>query len=210
METLANACSAGVALGRDVSGPGAVVAAPTRDHHPLPRGDSVNDPTHIDRRTPRVDPIVRFWSKVDRSGDGCWEWTARSRMIGGYGAFALSKAGHTWRVGAHRYAYEITYGPIPAGLNICHHCDNPPCCNPSHLFAGTSLDNTRDMFAKGRNRRGTPIPRSGESHPRAKLTWENVREIRKALPHTGTTALGRQYGVSPMTIHAIKTGRTWK
>lgn len=90
---------------------------------------------------------VRFWAKVDASGgpDGCWIWTG-ARFPFGYGAI---KIGGRPR-GAHRTAWELVNGPIPEGLNVLHHCDNPPCVNPAHLFLGTLRDNALDMFAKGR------------------------------------------------------------
>jgi len=102
------------------------------------------------RGTRRVDPpIVRFWAKVDKSAgeDACWLWTART-SDGGYGRFnAISTQG----IQAHRYAWEQVNGPIPKGLLVCHTCDNPPCCNPAHLFLGTNTDNARDRDRKGRS-----------------------------------------------------------
>ncbi len=88
---------------------------------------------------------ARFWPKVDRSGPACWPWIG-ARNPGGYGNFGIGYRTHR----ASRVAYELTFGPIPAGMFVCHSCDNPPCCNPEHLFLGTNADNLRDMATKGR------------------------------------------------------------
>jgi hypothetical protein len=89
----------------------------------------------------------RFWEKVDRSVlDGCWPFLG-ARDPDGYGRVMV---GRDRRDKANRVAYMLTSGPIPDGLQVLHRCDNPPCCNPAHLFAGTPLDNMRDMIAKGR------------------------------------------------------------
>ncbi len=89
----------------------------------------------------------RFWSKVDKRGpDECWPWKA-DLTSNGYGAFKLATGK---KVRAHRFAWELTHGPIPPGMSACHKCDNPPCCNPGHLFLGTNADNTHDAQKKGR------------------------------------------------------------
>jgi hypothetical protein len=97
----------------------------------------------------------RFWSKVAYVGagpDDCWEWDA-SRDKYGYGQFSM---GHSECDPAHRVAYALAHGAVPAGLFVCHSCDNPPCVNPSHLWLGTAADNNRDRDLKGR---GVPPPR---------------------------------------------------
>jgi hypothetical protein len=96
--------------------------------------------------------VERFWDKVDRSGgpDACWPWTA-FRYASGYGQFGVAGVAP---IRANRYAWMAVHGRIPDGLWVLHHCDNPPCCNPAHLFLGTAQDNVDDMVAKGRHRWG--------------------------------------------------------
>jgi hypothetical protein len=84
----------------------------------------------------------RFWSRVDRSA-GCWEWQG-ARNGAGYGVVSRDGRDH----GAHRVAWELTHGPIPDGLFALHHCDNPPCVRPEHLYLGTAGDNLRDTHAR--------------------------------------------------------------
>lgn len=147
----------------------------------------------------------RFWSKVDKCGDGkCWPWTASVRRKDeGYGAFGLGGRHQP----ASRVAWILTYGEIDSGLEVCHSCDNPACCNPSHLFLGTRKANNDDKIAKQRHA-------FGERIGTAKLTEKQVIEIKKAKPVGRTkvgyrAAIAKRYGVSPYTITDI-WGRRWK
>lgn len=107
--------------------------------------------------------MERFWAKVDRRGpDDCWEWTAGCNRKG-YGKFSLDGATRQ----SHRISWELANGQIPEGLCVLHRCDNPPCCNPAHLFLGTHADNHADRSLKGRhaNQRKTHCPNGHEYTP---------------------------------------------
>lgn len=149
----------------------------------------------------------RFWPKVQRTGDDeCWPWIGKARTSFGYGMIGLgSRSEGIDR--AHRVAWTLTFGPIPDDLHVLHRCDNPPCCNPKHLFLGTNRDNVDDKVAKGRA--GAPI---GEENGKSKLTREKVIEIRRlhAVEGLGYKRIAKRIGVHADTIRAVLNGRTWR
>lgn len=142
----------------------------------------------------------RFWSKVNVTDpDKCWEWTA-GRNENGYGTLNWQRRKMEK---AHRVSWIVAHGDIPKGLEICHSCDNPPCCNPSHLFLGTHNDNIQDMIAKGR----LVVPR-GEKHGNSRFSDAQVVEMRKLHQEGQTPAqLSRLFGISKTHIHSILKGK---
>ena len=144
----------------------------------------------------------RFWSKVGPETDaGCRLWEA-GVLKDGYGSFFYKGATAL----AHRVAWELTNGPIPAGMHVLHRCDTPPCVNPDHLFLGTNADNMADKVRKGR----TPHVR-GERNGGSKLTKEQVLSIRSEY-HAGNVTqrrLAAKYGISNQQVSRIICGKKW-
>lgn len=142
----------------------------------------------------------RFEAKVNKEStpEGCWLWTAY-KTPAGYGQIRINgKNAH-----AHRIAWELANGPIPPGLDVLHHCDNPPCVNPKHLFLGTDAENQQDCVNKGRHNANT-----GEDRPNAKLTIGAVKEIKESK--LSAYKLAAKFDVSRSAIRAVRDGRNWK
>jgi len=149
--------------------------------------------------------VERFFSKVriDDTTD-CWLWTTYKDKDG-YGTFLIKDKLYK----AHRFSYENLYGPIPEGMLVCHHCDNPSCVNPFHLFLGTHKDNIQDMWRKGRAnkyKKGSNIPRAIKIR-NPKLSECDVHSIR-VDSRSGST-LARIYNVTRTTIYDIKNKKSW-
>lgn len=132
--------------------------------------------------------------------DGCWPWQGNTNELG-YGTLHHRDRSQL----AHRLSWELHHGSIPAGMLVCHHCDNPPCVNPAHLFVGTNRDNVDDMHRKGRAR-----PLRGSQHPASKLNEEAVRTIRQ-LSDEGwlQCRLAERYGVSAPLIAKVVRREIW-
>lgn len=150
----------------------------------------------------RANAFARFIRMVaisDVTGE-CWMWTG-NRPGGRYGHFSTGQK----TVASHRWLYSLIHGSIPDDLVIRHKCDNEGCVNPEHLEIGTSAQNRADMFHRGRG-----PDRRGEKHPLARLTAEQVGEIRrlKSMGHTNKS-LATTYGVSPGHIGRIYRRDGW-
>lgn len=165
-------------------------------------------------RTQGMTRSERFWLKVQKS-EGCWLWLG-GRNARSYGIFGFIKDGRQRSIAAHRFAYMDSVGPVPDDLHVCHHCDNPPCVRPDHLFVGTRSDNMRDAQRKGRMRvaqlRVLKGRRHGIGHPHVKLTEQSVRDIRVeyAAGLGSMSDLSRIYGVDIAHIHRIIHRKVWR
>lgn len=136
---------------------------------------------------------ARLWSRLKVNElTSCWEWQGAKHAFG-YGKLTIRGVLQS----APRVVYELLIGPVPENAFVLHRCDNPACCNPEHLYAGTAKDNMMDRAVRGRQK--------------TKLTLAQARAIWHACQSHSESygALGRRYGVTPATVKAIARGQTW-
>lgn len=130
----------------------------------------------------------------------CWEWTRAVKSgKSPYGRLTVGRR----TISAHRYSYNTFRGDIPPGICVCHHCDNPRCVNPDHLFLGTKKDNADDRDRKGRNVKG-PVLR-GEKGTNAKLSNAEVAQIRASK--LSSSQLSALYKIDASHIRALRRGK---
>jgi hypothetical protein len=186
----------------------------------------VNARRHANGTKPVQPFLERLWGSMAQCGHEdvcpfcCWPWT-KALSEDGYGKFSTTYNGQALTHVVTQVVWEVWNArPFPTGMCACHYCDNPACCNPLHLWIGTREQNRIDCVTKGRQARGIntgvhtqpeAFPR-GERHPKAKLTEQDVRDIREtyAAGIMSSPALAQRYGVAKPVILAVIHRRTWK
>jgi hypothetical protein len=146
----------------------------------------------------------RFFDKVKKT-KGCWEWIASKNQYG-YGHFWINKF---LFLASHRISWMIHNGKIPKGICVLHHCDNPSCVRPDHLWLGTKGDNAIDMVRKGRNKYGDV---RGEKNGCAKLVKKQILKIKKLwiTKKFIQKELAKNFGISQQQISRILNRNRWK
>lgn len=150
-----------------------------------------------------TDIRTKILQRIRVDSSGCWIWIGY-RKKNGYGELTINRK----KVMAHRASYAA-FVKDPGRLFVCHHCDNPPCVNPSHLFSGTNHDNVLDSVKKGRRPRNAN-PRFGETHGMSKLTNESVLKIRGLKGSISQSIMSEMFGVSDTVIGEVLRRETWK
>ena len=149
-------------------------------------------------------PQDHFWAKVEKS-EGCWTWKAEhDHLPKGYGRVKIDGRNHM----AHRVSWMWANGQtVPAGMFVCHHCDNPPCVRPDHLFIGTAADNNADCISKGRSVAHPAL--KGLAHHMAWVPDEVVREVREsyAAGHEVQEEIANRLGLAQRVISSWIRGQ---
>jgi hypothetical protein len=160
---------------------------------------------------------ARFLAKVARRQPSeCWLYTG-SKFRDGYGQFSAKVHNVKRNLRSNKVAYYIANGPIPDGMDVCHSCDNRPCCNPGHLWLGTHKQNNDDKVAKRRQASGEALGSRikerclrGTAVPHSKLDPKKVREIRSRVGDgEQVAAVARKFGVTPPAIWSLLRGKSW-
>lgn len=156
--------------------------------------------------------IDRFWSKVKKQ-DSCWGFNSAADRDGYHATSYIDVNGTRRKVGAHRFMMMVLGHVIPPGHVVCHHCDNPGCVNPNHLFIGTVNDNNQDKVRKGRQ---SSFP--GSKNGQAKLDEITARKIKQETVvgnrsgynnGSNVRAIANKYNVHVETVRLIARGITW-
>lgn len=146
---------------------------------------------------------LRFWEKVEKSKNGCWNWIS-AKQYNGYGVFWV---GNGVSKKAHRISYEMKNGKIPDGMYICHKCDNPGCVNPEHLFVGTASDNAQDMSNK---KRGRCNKQNGSDNHISKLSENSVIMIRILDNVISDNKIAQIINVTREAVRNCRQQKVWK
>jgi len=150
--------------------------------------------------------LARRWEQHVEFGPVCWRWRAWCDPRWGYGRMHVGTHHRKRMFRAHRLAWLLHRGPIPAGLWVLHRCDNPPCVRPDHLFLGTHDDNMQDMAMKGRGRVS-----AGMLNPHRKLDTKHIAAIRAAYASGlySQDALAKEFQIGQTHVSRIVRGEAW-
>ena len=164
--------------------------------------------THIggllERIDSRYDYVKEKLAAHSISESGCWEWSG-TKSSDGYGELSISCFGDKRKFRAHRISYAFFNGVDPKEKLVCHHCDNPACINPDHLFLGTHKDNMKDMRSKGRE-----APQDGSNNANSSLTtYQAIKVMRAIQDGKSNTEIANVFGVKHSTISKIRRGKSW-
>jgi hypothetical protein len=156
----------------------------------------------------------RFYGKLEQRGpDECWPWRG-TIASNSYGLFDIGPRANHRKLGAHRVAWMLAndqHVPDRSRSHMCHRCDNPRCCNPAHLFLGTASENIKDAVAKGYRPFWSTGGATGIKNHRAKLTDDDVRNIRRQVAEGRKQRdIGKDFNIPQSSVWAIAHRRGWK